>query len=125
MIKPDKTGEKDASAQRFHKGRNGGVLMSGNPNRKVNSGGRPPKRFRNWCRKMLAKDYTTRNVRKILRAGDAKDMKGMMELLARYGYNDLTKQSDLKLKAGGELLDLLHEAALTTRKAKTPTRKGK
>ena len=74
----------------------GGKLMRGNPGQR--SGGRTPKRFKNWCRSLLAKGYTTRQVRDILRGkkGDVKDFKGVLDTLAKYGYHELTQTTEIK-----------------------------
>ena len=64
-----------------------GKLMRGNPGQR--SGGRTPKRFKNWCRKLLGRGDVGRRVREVLRGneGDVKDFKGLVDTLAKYGYH--------------------------------------
>lgn len=108
----ERTAPRPHVEQQYMPGRNGGRLHRGSPNRKIRSGGRPPKKFRNLCRQLLAKEYTTRNIRKILAKGESsRDFQGMLQFLARYGYHELTQTKDMKLSAGSDLLALLHEAA--------------
>lgn len=108
----DAAPEKKVSGRLETPAHGGGKLMRGNPNRKVNRGGRPSNRFKKWCAKMLAQSYTKKNVRRILRSQrtEPKDIKGMMELLAKYAHHELVQTRDVKVSGAKEVLDTLNEA---------------
>lgn len=89
-----------------------GKLMRGNPGQR--KGGRPSKRFKNWCARMLERPDMKRAVRKMMRraarTGRTEELRPMIETLAKYGHHELTQTRDLKVSSGKELLATLDEA---------------
>jgi hypothetical protein len=90
----------------------GGKLMRGNPDQR--SGGRYSKRFKRWCQLQLVHSDVKRAVRKArrkaARTGDMNSFLPTMGLLAKYGMHELTKDKDVNLNAGKDLLSAVNEA---------------